>query len=212
MIQFGSAVIEEGVVYEVIVSTYNDRGSPTAAPMGIIFKNPSSFVIKPYLSTATYRNLELRRVGVVNFTRDLLVFLESAFKGYVEPRALSSNGFSSAHSVRAPRLMDAELWLEFKAKSFSGKGERLTVLCSVESVEDGLANVKPFSRGDFAALECMIYGTKVLALREEPLEDLSEIARLLILYRRLAGKVAPRGVASKVVDEVYRIVSGVLPL
>src|SRR5438270_8832373 len=65
------------VIIETIVTTRAADGAINCAPMGVEWGD-STIVLKPYLETATFRNLADTGSAVINLTDDVRVFAKAA--------------------------------------------------------------------------------------------------------------------------------------
>ena len=73
------------MIIESIVTTIGADGSINCAPMGVEWGG-EVIVLKPFLETATYRNVTATRSAVVNLTDDLhRVSLEEITREYTNP-------------------------------------------------------------------------------------------------------------------------------
>ena len=70
----------KGTIFEIILSTYNMDGTPNAAPMGIIMKNPQTLNLNIFNSSQTSRNLNTNKCAVINLTNNVDVFYKTALK------------------------------------------------------------------------------------------------------------------------------------
>ena len=68
------------MILEGIVTTLNPDGSLNVAPMGPRVENRSfdRFVLRPYRSSTTYRNLKALGEGVLHVTDDVLLLARAA--------------------------------------------------------------------------------------------------------------------------------------
>ena len=57
--------IQDGVIYEALVTTINDE-SPNFAAMGVIF-DKELLIMRPYTNTMTFENLQSVKECVVHF-------------------------------------------------------------------------------------------------------------------------------------------------
>ena len=69
-----------GRIMETVVASYTGEGEPHAAPMGVHLEGWDRLVVRPYIGSQTYRNLEARGQSTVNLTRRPEIFLLTAFK------------------------------------------------------------------------------------------------------------------------------------
>ncbi len=65
------------MIIESVLTTMDAGGAINFAPMGVEW-GEEEIVIKPFLETTTFRNLEATRVAVVNLTDDVMVFAQGA--------------------------------------------------------------------------------------------------------------------------------------
>ena len=61
------------MILETIVTTVAEDGTVNCAPMGVEWGD-AAIILKPFLETATYRNLLATRAAVVNVIDDVRVF------------------------------------------------------------------------------------------------------------------------------------------
>ncbi|MEM3737076.1 MAG: DUF447 family protein [Candidatus Bathyarchaeia archaeon] len=182
----------KGETVEVIVSTYNGRGEPNAAPMGVTLEE-GRLVIRPYLTSHTYLNLVVKGCGVVNLTSDPELFYRTAVKGRSEMEAVPCEWFIAAESVDAPRLKGAEAYLEFQVVGQSKISvERAQFICVASRLEVKKVYPKPYSRATFALIESIIYATKVREyLSSGRVKEVEPLLLLINHYKDLIGRVAP---------------------
>ncbi len=65
------------MIIESVLTTVDARGVINFAPMGVEW-GEEEIVIKPFLETTTFKNLEATRVAVINLTDDVMVFAQGA--------------------------------------------------------------------------------------------------------------------------------------
>src|SRR5205823_3836807 len=72
------------VIIESILTTVDARGAVNFAPMGVEW-GEDEIVIKPFLETTTFRNLEATGAAVVNLTDDVMLFARGAISNVEFP-------------------------------------------------------------------------------------------------------------------------------
>src|SRR5687768_6973073 len=97
------------IVVETIVTTMSAAGEINCAPMGVEWDD-ESIVLKPFLETATYRNLVATGAAVVNLTDDVRVFARAAISNPTYPTM-------PAIAVRGVVLADCCSWREVEVRS-----------------------------------------------------------------------------------------------
>jgi hypothetical protein len=146
----------EGCIAEVVLVTVNPDGSPNAAPMGAKRVGGDVFEVKPYKSSATYRNLLNDPRSTINVTSDPMVFLATAFKDEV-PTQPAMAGLC-LKGCDACIVLERTEGVEFSTDRylFKNKAKEVSVYASHPRV---------FSRGVAEAVEAVIHATRVKAFR-----------------------------------------------
>ena len=138
---------------------------------------PDTIVLKPFLDTATYRNVVATRAAVINLIDDVRVFAEAAI---ANPRYETV----PASVVRGVVLADACTWREVEVQSIDSTPPRSRIETSV--VHRGTnREFIGFNRARHAVLEAAIYATRVHMLPGDML--LSELERLQVIVDKTAG-------------------------
>ncbi len=119
MVDLNDLGFSKGIISETIVSTFNANGEPNAAPMGVTMENHEQLVIRPFISTSTYKNLQTRKCAVVNLTADPELFYITAFKEVVPDGKLPPALFGKARFVDAPKLLTADAQIEVSVRKTS---------------------------------------------------------------------------------------------
>ena len=168
------------VIIETIVTTMAADGAVNCAPMGVDWnpaEQPDAIILKPFLETATYRNVSATRTAVVNLIDDVRVFARAA---------ISNPAYETvpAQIVRGVVLADACSWRELEVTAIDStpprsRIETRTVHCGVRREFIG------FNRARHAVLEAAIYATRVHLLARDVL--LSEVERLQVIVDKTAG-------------------------
>jgi hypothetical protein len=164
------------VIIETIVTTMDPRGSINFAPMGVEW-GEEIIVLKPFLETTTFRNLDATRVAVVNLTDDAMLFAQGA---------ISSPQFPSrpASVVRGVVLEAACSWRELEVSSIDATPPRSRIETRVVHRGVGREFIG-FNRARHAVLEAAILATRTHLLPAEQIRD--EFARLQIVVDKTAG-------------------------
>jgi uncharacterized protein len=164
------------VIVETIVTTVGEDGTVNCAPMGVEWDD-AAIVLKPFLETATYRNVVATRAAVVNLTDDVRIFARAA---------ISNPTYQTvpAVAVRGVVLADCCSWRELGVKSIDSRPPRSRI--ETEVVHRGSRReFIGFNRAKHAVLEAAIYATRLHLLPRPFIE--SELARLQIIVDKTAG-------------------------
>ncbi len=167
------------MILEGVVTTLSADGILNVAPMGPkLGRDPRRFVLRPYKTSTTYRNLKARGEGILHVTDDVLLIaraavgllptLESRAASIIQGRILETTG--RYHEFRVVQLQDAD--------------ERTTI--EIESVAEGrLSDLFGLNRAKHAVVEAAILATRLAFL---PLEEiLADLGRLAVLVEKTGG-------------------------
>jgi hypothetical protein len=164
------------MILETIVTTLDADGAINCAPMGVEWGD-DRIVLKPFLDTATYRNVLATRVAVVNLIDDVRVFARAAISN---PQYATG----PATAVRGVVLADACSWREVEVSTIDSTPPRSRIETAV--VHRGVRReFLGFNRARHAVLEAAIYATRVHMLPRDFLD--SEMARLQVIVDKTAG-------------------------
>ncbi|PWU23361.1 MAG: DUF447 domain-containing protein [Candidatus Rokuibacteriota bacterium] len=172
----GAPEPDSPVIVETIVTTVDGDGAVNIAPMGVEWGD-DTIVLKPFLDTATFRNVSATRAAVVNLTDDVRVFARAAISNPAHPTM-------PAVAVRGVVLADCCTWRELAVGSIDATPPRSRIVTSV--VHRGARReFVGFNRACHAVLETAIYATRLHILPRAFVE--SELARLQIIVDKTAG-------------------------
>jgi len=164
------------VIVETIVTTVDRHGAVNCAPMGVEWDD-DRIVLKPFLETATYRNVAATGAAVVNITDDVSVFARAA---------VSNPGCETTPAVAVPGVILAGCcsWRELKVETIDSTPPRARIDTTI--VHRGTRrDFIGFNRAAAAVLEAAIHATRVHLLPRAFIE--SEFARLQVIVDKTAG-------------------------
>ena len=164
------------MILETIVTTVDEDGTANCAPMGVEWRD-DAIVLKPFLETATYRNVLATRAAVVNIVDDVRVFARAAISNPNYPMV-------PATVVRGVVLADCCSWREVEARSIESAPPRSRIDMAV--MHRGVRReFIGFNRARHAVIEAAIYATRLNLLPHAFVE--SELARLQVIVDKTAG-------------------------
>lgn len=164
------------MIIESIVTTLDLEGRVNCAPMGVEW-GEEVIVLKPFLETATYRNVVATQAAVVNLIDDARVFARAAISNPEYPT-------KPASLIRGVVLSDGCSWRELSVRSIDSTPPRSRI--EMEIVHRGFTReFIGFNRARHAVLEAAIYATRVHLLAPEFID--SEMARLQVIVDKTAG-------------------------
>ncbi|HDJ66599.1 MAG TPA: DUF447 family protein [Nitrososphaeria archaeon] len=162
------------VIYEVLISSISVNGEPNVAPMGLRFSEEfEEFILYPFKSAKTYRNLVEVGEGVVNITRDPRPFVLGCLP---ELKRELLKDLERSKLVKAPRLRRSEAYIEFKVKEVREESiNRVEVICEPMITYLGDLRIEPYSRAVYALIEASVNASRI----EVFLNKSRELLRLL---------------------------------
>ncbi len=164
------------MIVETIVTTTAPDGTINFAPMGVEW-GEETIVVKPFLETATFRNLRDTGAAVVNLTDDVLLFARAA---------ISNPTYDTvpAAVVRGAVLADCCAWREVEVRTVDDTPPRARIAAAV--VHRGVRReFLGFNRARHAVLEAAILATRTGLLPADEIR--AEYARLRIPVEKTAG-------------------------
>jgi hypothetical protein len=173
------------MILEGLITTVSPGGAVHVAPMGprVAF-DPSTgelgrFVLRPYRTAQTYRNLKAHGEGVLHVTDDVLLLARAAL-GAPDPPPPAV----PAARVRGWVLRDACRYYEFRVAAWDDRGERAHL--DAEVVHSGrLRDFFGLNRAKHAVLEAAILATRTAFL---PLDEIeAEYRKLAVLVEKTGG-------------------------
>jgi len=185
----------QGLIVETVVSTYNLDGEANAAPMGVTMENPQRVVLRIYTSSLTYKNLQSKKMGVVNVTYDPELFYRTAFKEANPNGRVPQDWFEKAKTVDAPKLRAADAHIEVTVANIREfNSERVEVVCDVKHVQAIRVSPKAYCRALFATVEAIVHATRIEAFimhenrqkREQAFKLLETIKDCIDVVNRVA--------------------------
>jgi hypothetical protein len=167
------------MILEGIVTTVSPSGEVNIAPMGPrVDADMHRFLLRPYPTSQTCRNLKARGEGVLHVTDDVLLLARAALGPVAPPPTLMP-----ATKVRGLVLSGACRFYEFRVRSIDESEERVRI--EAEVVHCGrLRDFVGFNRAKHAVVEAAILATRTDFL---PLDEVEAD------YRKLATIVDKTG-------------------
>jgi hypothetical protein len=176
------------VILEGIVTTLDSNGNPNIAPMGAHLGpdlSLSTFVLRPYQDTSTFRNLANHGAGVFHLTDDVLLLTQAALGLPLDPPP----PLTPAHTIRGWIISNACNYAEFRVNSIDASQDRATV--SVSSLAIGrFRDFLGFNRARHAVVEAAILGTRLDFLPHQEIRD--QFQRLAPLVEKTGGPLERR--------------------
>jgi hypothetical protein len=169
------------MILEGLVTTVSPAGAVNVAPMGPRVEPAMEwFLLRPFATSQTCRNLKAHGEGVLHVTDDVLLLARAAL-GPVEPPP----PLRPAERVRGFVLTGACRYYEFRVRSLDEREERVRI--EAEVVAAGrLRDVFGFNRAKHAVVEAAILATRTAFL---PLDEIeAEYRKLGVIVDKTGGE------------------------
>jgi hypothetical protein len=164
------------LIIESIVTTMDASGAVNFAPMGVEW-GEEILVVKPFLETTTFHNLQRGAAAVVNLTDDVLLFARAAISSPQYP-------VFPAQVVQGAVLEAACSWREVRVRTIDSTPPRSRIETAV--VHRGVRReFIGFNRARHAVLEAAILATRLHLLPAQHIT--TELARLQVIVDKTAG-------------------------
>ena len=187
-------------IIECIVTTVNRGGDVNVAPMGVEWGD-DEIVLKPFLETATYRNVTETGVAVVNLVDDVRIFARAAIANPQYPTG-------PAQVVHGVVLDNCCSWRELEVRTIDSPPPRSRIVAGV--VHRGFRReFIGFNRARHAVLEAAIYATRLHLLPWDLIGR--EMERLQVIVDKTAGP-DERDAMALLVDYVHEWRAGRAPV
>ena len=192
--------IRKNWIYEALVGTYHTDGkTPNVALMGVVSPDLDCIIMRPFISTDTYRNILHHRCATVMFNYDPKVLYNAVFRGWgkgVYELELPPENFKDAKFVKAPVLRDINAWIEIELRTSKCESEnRATMIFKIVHIEGSkydFLEKKPYSRAEGCFIEALVAASRIITYLERgDFENASILLNLLHLYYRVIEKTAP---------------------
>jgi hypothetical protein len=169
--------VQPAVILETIVTSVAEDGTVNCAPMGVEWGD-EVIVLKPFLDTATYRNVRVTGAAVVNLIDDVRVFASAAI-------ANPQYATVPAVAVRGVVLADCCSWRELEVRTIDSTPPRARIESGVVH-RGSRREFIGFNRARHAVLEAAIHVTRLHLLPRGFIE--AELARLQVIVDKTAGE------------------------
>ncbi len=164
------------MIIESILTTLAADGRLNCAPMGVEW-DEDTIVVKPFLETTTFRNLQSTGAAVVNLTDDVMLFVQAALTNPIFPHG-------PATVVQGAVLEAACSWRELSVLSIDDTPPRSRIVTRVVH-RGSRREFLGFNRARHAVLEATILATRIHLIPAA--EIAQELTRLQVIVDKTAG-------------------------
>jgi len=165
------------MILEGLMTTTNDDGTLNVSPMGPrVDETLREFVLRPFQTSTTYKNLKRTGVGVFHVTDDVEMLAQAAV-GELQPLPPTK----PCEAVEGLVLTGACRWYAVRVAELDDREERTTIVC--RTVAEG--EQRPFfglNRAKHAVVEAAILATRLNLIAAD------EVAQQIVALRPLVEK------------------------
>jgi len=183
---------EERVLYETIVTTFDEENQPNAAAMGVQYVN-GQLLLQPFFTSDTYRNLLQRKDCVINLTTSPELFVKAAlFQEEFAPQ-----DFLPSPANTAPLLTScSHSYIAARVISIEEQSKALRAQCFCRVLSFDFSGLPPgiYSRAFSSLLEVLIHATRVCAFSNTPEKavELAELFRWIDHHQKIILRITPK--------------------
>lgn len=182
---------KKGIV-EAIVSTFDGKKNPHAAPMGVRTEDMTTIILMVYKTSQTYRNLINKKMGVVNITSNPSIFHQTLFKDLNKDNKLPEKWFHKASKVDAPYMINTEASIEIRIINIDEINGKVKMLCKIENILLNESKItQAYSRANSAVIESLIHASRIeIYLSTGKNVEVKKLIELINHYDEIVNKVA----------------------
>jgi hypothetical protein len=199
----------KGIIFETIVSSFSDDGTPNAAPMGITMENNGNLTLEVFNTSLTSHNVQENKCAVINLTNQIELFYKTAFKEANPQGKLPAEWFEKASVVNAPKLCSTDGAIEVSVKSAAPLGkEKIRFQFKVMKIDAQETYPKVYSRAMSATLEAIIHATRVKAFAKEERrkKQVKKLLNLIANCNDIVNCTAPTSTFSNIMADLNRLI------
>jgi uncharacterized protein len=169
------------MILEGIITSVAASGEINVAPMGPrVDAAMQRFLLRPFNTSQTYRNLKSHGEGVLHVTDDVLLLAKAAIGSLTPLPAMFP-----AEKVRGWVLQDACRYYEFRVSSLDDSTERVSIQVEVQHT-GRLRDFFGFNRAKHAVVEAAILATRTDFL---PLDEIeADFRKLAVIVDKTGGE------------------------
>jgi hypothetical protein len=150
---------QTGIIYEAIITTYNQQNQPNAAPMGFTIDKEKQVIIRSYKEADTYKNLLEQKECIINITSDPDLFVKST----LFQDLLIDEFYTKSTMIAAPILKACKgNHLALKVVKITKEEERGIFYCEIIDANLSKEQVQPHTRAFSSLIEILIHSTRVI--------------------------------------------------
>lgn len=151
----------KGLLYETVITTVNEDGTPNAAPIGVICKDKDEVVVYLHEGSSTVRNIKRNKIFLVNITRDPMIFVESTLGDLPGNYFISFGSEFYIKNAEAYFIGNVTSLKDVKKEDQFGKSVTSVVKAKVSDLIKNKECVEPLNRAIYGVIEGLVYLTRM---------------------------------------------------
>jgi len=173
-------------ILEGIMTTVSPKGGCNIAPMGpIVDVKLRKFMLRPFKTSMTFKNLKARGEGVFHVVDDVLLIARAAISLVDVKNELVREYVRPAGNVTGVVLANACRYYELEVESFEEKDDRSRIVMRVVD-HKRIRDFFGFNRAMHAVIEASILATRVFLTG--PQEVLDEYKKLQVIVDKTGSE------------------------
>lgn len=193
---------------ETVLTTFSPDGKPHASAMGVRAITDREVKLKIFTATKTFQNINRRGAAVVNIVGDAELLVRLGLPQIFPSKNIE---FERSKRVDAPRLLEADAFIEFEVKKVKkdnisdkiGTSEMAYLTGSVKNIEIGDCSPRAFKRTEFFLIESAIIATRAIeALKRERKNMAEDMIQEINHYLRKCDEIAPHSSEASLIRKI----------
>ncbi len=197
----------KNMIFEAIVSTYNQDGSPNAAPMGTIMQNQNTISLNIFNSSKTNHNLRTNKCAVINYTNNIEIFYKTTFKETNPTGKLPDEWFEKAKTVNAPKLQASDATIDVSVASMESiVAEKTNFTCSILKINVEKMYPQIHCRAMAMTLEAIIHATRLKVFVNDKTQEknVNALLQLIKNNKDVVNRVAPNSKYADIMSDLTK--------
>jgi uncharacterized protein len=197
----------KNMIFEAIVSTYNQDGSPNAAPMGTIMHNQHTINLNIFNTSETNHNLKTNKCAVINFTNNIEIFYKTTFKETNPTGKLPDEWFEKAKTVNAPKLQLADITIDVSVSSMESiVAEKTNFSCKIMKINVEKMYPQIYCRAMAMTLEAIIHATRLKVFVNDKMQEknVNSLLQLIENNKDVVNRVAPNSKYTVIMSDLTK--------
>lgn len=153
--------MKKGLLYETVITTVNEDGTPNAAPIGVICKDMDEIVVYLHDGSSTVSNIKRNMIFMVNITKDPMIFVESTLGDLPETHFMPHDSEFCIKNADAYFIGNVTSLKDVEREDKFGKSVTSVVQANISDITKNKECVEPLNRAIYGVVEGLVYLTRM---------------------------------------------------